>query len=230
MSTKNGLLRTTLFIPSEESWTDSSDRRGLRDRADRPIRGNPFPGRMREDRSEIDNAGASAWVVISTHLPPPVITERTADRAATTHMLCCNCGMYFSAAASSEKAQGSMNLASKTAPLPLMRPSSVAPIQRRTGCRIRRCTSVTTLPVCASYQCRFRSSVATPNRTMRLRDRSSGSATPRFSCQSRTRAASSLPKMIRASEPPIKLRRPTSSSVQTLDFIVYSKYKNTITI
>ena len=28
--------------------------------------------------------------MISTHLPPPVITERTADLAATTHMLCCS--------------------------------------------------------------------------------------------------------------------------------------------
>jgi len=33
-------------------------------------------------------------VVISTHLPPPVITERTALLAATTHILCCSCGMY----------------------------------------------------------------------------------------------------------------------------------------
>src|SRR5579864_4649778 len=54
---------------------------------------------------------------------------------------------------------------------------------------------------------------------MRFPDRSSGSASPRFSCQSRTRAASSLPMMIRASEPPIKLRRATSSSFQTVDFI-----------
>ena len=30
------------------------------------------------------------------------MTESTAVRAATTHMLCCSCGMYFSAAASSE--------------------------------------------------------------------------------------------------------------------------------
>ena len=41
---------------------------------------------------------------------------------------------------------------------------------------------------------------------MRLPDRSSGSASPRFSRQRRRRAASSLPMMIRASEPPIKLR------------------------
>src|SRR5580692_1485264 len=58
----------------------------------------------------------SAWAVISTHLPPPVITDSTADFAATTHMLCCSCGMCFSAAASSENDHGSMNLDSKTAP------------------------------------------------------------------------------------------------------------------
>jgi hypothetical protein len=34
-------------------------------------------------------------VVISTHLPPPVITESTADLAATSHMLCWSCGMWF---------------------------------------------------------------------------------------------------------------------------------------
>ena len=42
---------------------------------------------------------------------------------------------------------------------------------------------------------------------MRLPDRSSGSASPRFSRHSRSRAASSAPMMIRASEPPIKTRR-----------------------
>ena len=46
-----------------------------------------------------------------------------------------------------------------------------------------------------------------PSCTMRLPERSSGSASPRFSRQSRTRAASSLPMMIRASEPPMNERR-----------------------
>jgi hypothetical protein len=32
------------------------------------------------------------WAKISTHLPPPVITESTAVLAATTHILCCSCG------------------------------------------------------------------------------------------------------------------------------------------
>ena len=71
--------------------------------------------------------------MISTHLPPPVITESTADFAATTHILCCSCGMYFSAAASSENDHGSMNLASNTAPLPrpgrrASPPSTAAPV------------------------------------------------------------------------------------------------------
>ena len=37
----------------------------------------------------------SACVAISSHLPPPIMTERTAVLAATTHILCCSCGMYF---------------------------------------------------------------------------------------------------------------------------------------
>ena len=50
-------------------------------------------------------------------------------------------------------------------------------------------------------------SVTTPSWTMRLPERSSGSASPRFSRHSRRRAASSSPMMIRASEPPINERR-----------------------
>src|SRR5262249_55805770 len=56
-------------------------------------------------------------MLISTHLPPPVITERTAALAFMTHILCWSCGMYFSAATTSENDQGSMNLASKTVPV-----------------------------------------------------------------------------------------------------------------
>ena len=73
-------------------------------------------------------------MVISTHLPPPVITDNTAERAATTHILCCSCGMHFATAASSENDQGSMNLASNTASRSLTNPSSVAAKKRRTGC------------------------------------------------------------------------------------------------
>jgi hypothetical protein len=45
-------------------------------------------------------------VAISTHFPPPVITDITAAREATTHMLCCSWAMYFSAAVSSENEPG----------------------------------------------------------------------------------------------------------------------------
>jgi len=76
-----------------------------------------FPlGRDDQVLIERDRHGA----VISTHLPPPVITEKAPRSwAATTHMLCWSWGMYFSTAASSEKYRASMNLASKTAPAAL---------------------------------------------------------------------------------------------------------------
>ena len=72
-------------------------------------------------------------MVISTHLPPPVMIDSTAVREAVTHMLCCSWGMCFSAAPSSENDHGSMNLASNTAPVPSTMPSRVAAIQRLTG-------------------------------------------------------------------------------------------------
>src|SRR5580704_19397808 len=81
-------------------------------------------------------------MVISTHLPPPVIIESTAVLVLTTHILCWSCAMCFSAATSSENDHGSMNLASKTAPVPSTTPSSVAAIHRTTGCRTRRCASL----------------------------------------------------------------------------------------
>src|SRR6266568_4660962 len=65
-------------------------------------------------------------MVISTHLPPPVMIESTATFTLVTHMLCWSCGIYFSAAASSENDHGSMNLASKTAPVASTTPSRVA--------------------------------------------------------------------------------------------------------
>src|SRR6202035_3276571 len=58
----------------------------------------------------------SDGIVISAHLPPPVMMESTADRDWITHILCCSCAMCFSAAAPSENDHGSMNLASNTAP------------------------------------------------------------------------------------------------------------------
>ena len=112
--------------------------------------------------------------------------------------------MYFSAATTSENDQGSMNFASKTTPVCSTIPSRVAAIQRITGCWTCRCTSVMTCPVLRSNQCRLRGSVTRPSWTTRLLERSSGSASPRFSRHSRSKAASSLPMIIRASEPPMK--------------------------
>ena len=77
-------------------------------------------------------------MVISTHLPPPVMIESAADLALVTHMLCCSCAMCFSAAASSENDHGSMNLASNTASISWILPSSVAAIHRFTGWRTHR--------------------------------------------------------------------------------------------
>src|SRR5262249_22016903 len=141
--------------------------------------------------------------------PPPVMIESTEVRRWVTHMLCWSCGMYFSAAASSEKDHGSMNLDSNTASMPSTIPSRVATIHAIAECLTRRCTSRTRRPVLRSYQERLSSSVAEPSCTMRLPDRSSGSASPLFSCHRRTRAASSAPIMIRASEPPMNELRAT---------------------
>ena len=73
-------------------------------------------------------------MVISIHLPPPVMIDSADDRALVTHMLCCSWAMCFSAAASSENDQGNMNLASNTASGSSTMPSSVAAIQRLIGC------------------------------------------------------------------------------------------------
>jgi hypothetical protein len=82
-----------------------------------------------------------------------------------------------------------------------------------TGCLTRVCTAVIARPVLRSYQVRLRSSVARPSWTMRLPERSSGPTSPRFSCQRRIRAFSFCPIMIRASEPPMKLRLLTESAI-----------------
>src|SRR3977135_2463506 len=86
--------------------------------------------------------------------------ERTADRRWVTHILCWSCAIYFSAAASSENDQGSMNLASNTASVPSTMTSRVAAIQAMAECLTRRCTSRTWRPELRSYQDRLRSSVA----------------------------------------------------------------------
>src|SRR6266498_1573696 len=120
----------------------------------------------------------SMGMVISTHLPPPVMIESTDARECVTHILCWTWAMYFSAEASSENDQGSMNLASKTAPISSTRPSRVATIHGMVECLTRLWTAVTRRPVLRSYQVRLSSSVAVPSCTMRLPDKSSGSASP----------------------------------------------------
>src|SRR5262252_10192751 len=101
-------------------------------------------------------------IVISTHLPPPVMIDRTEVLKWVTHMLCWSWAMYFSAAASSEKDHGSMNLDSKTASVPSTIPSRVATIHAIAEWLTRRCTSQTRRPVLRSYQERLSSSVAEP--------------------------------------------------------------------
>jgi hypothetical protein len=120
-------------------------------------------------------------IVISTHLPPPVMMDRTEVLKWVTHMLCWSWAMYFSPAASSENDQGSMNLASNTASVPTTIPSRVATIQGIAECLTRRWTSVMCRPVLRSYQDRLSSSVAALSWTIRLPDKSFGSASPRFS-------------------------------------------------
>src|SRR4051794_37749873 len=70
-------------------------------------------------------------------------------------------------------------------------------------------TAVIGRRVLRSYQCRLRPSVTTPSCTMSFPEKSSGSPSPRFSFHRRRRAASSVPMMILASEPPIKFLRLT---------------------
>src|SRR5258708_213374 len=78
-------------------------------------------------------------IVISTHLPPPVMIDRTELLRWVTHMLCWTWAVYFSAAASSENDHGSMNLASNTASVPSTMPSRVAAIQGMAECLTWRC-------------------------------------------------------------------------------------------
>src|SRR5262249_35741875 len=148
-------------------------------------------------------------MVISTHLPPPVMIDSADVLKCVTHMLCWTWAIYFSAAPSSENDHGSMNLASNIASVSSMMPSRVAAIHGMAECLTRRWMSVTRRPALRSYQERLSSSVAAPSCTTKLPDRSSGFASPRFSRQSWIRAASSLPMMMRASEPPMKVRRPS---------------------
>ena len=64
-----------------------------------------------------------------------------------------------------------------------------------------------------SNQSRLRDSVTEPSWTMRLFERSSGSASPRFSQHSRSSAPSSSPRITRASDPPMKPRLEESNNL-----------------
>jgi predicted phage-related endonuclease len=72
-------------------WRRAADRRHFIGGSDaRVIMGDNEAALLRlwrEKRGEVESQDLS---VISTHLPPPVITESTALRAATTHILCCS--------------------------------------------------------------------------------------------------------------------------------------------
>src|SRR5262245_26654633 len=85
-------------------------------------------------------------IVISTHLPPPVMMESTDVLKCVTHMLCWTWAMYFSAAASSENDHGNMNLASNTASVPSTIPSRVAAIQGMAECLTRPPSGVALVP------------------------------------------------------------------------------------
>jgi hypothetical protein len=52
-------------------------------------------------RAELDSLNCVSAKPGAGYLPPSVMTDYTADLAATSHMLCCCRAMYFSANASS---------------------------------------------------------------------------------------------------------------------------------
>ena len=121
--------------------------------------------------------------------------------------------MCFSAAASSENDQGSMNLASNTAPVPSTMPSRVAAIQRSTGCWTCCCTCVMTCPVLRSNQCRLRGSVTSPSWTMRLSGEVLRLGLAAFLPPQPQQGGLVVPMMTRASEPPIKVRLLRESAI-----------------
>ena len=91
-------------------------------------------------------------IVISTHFPPPVMIDSTADRSGSP-TCCAGAGpCTFRPPTSSENDQGSMNLDSNTASVPSTIPSRVATIQGMAECLTRRWTLVMRWPVLRSYQ------------------------------------------------------------------------------
>ena len=132
--------------------------------------------------------------------------DSTAVRRLVTHMLCWSWAMYFSAAASSENDQGSMNLASNTAPS-LHDPVQGGSHPRDDRVLTRRWTSRDRRPVLRSYQV----PIELLGDGAELDDQIAGQVfrlglAPLFPPEP-DQGRLSLPMMIRASEPPIKLRR-----------------------
>src|SRR5262245_14612000 len=145
-------------------------------------------------------------IVISTHLPPPVIIESTdVLRWVTPHVVLELGHVLFGGGFLGERpGQHELRFKDRSRRLHGAVEGCHHP---GNGRMLDLALDVGTLrPVLRSYQVRLSSSVAAPSCTMRLPDKSSGSASPRFSHQRRTSAASSVPIMIRASEPPMKLR------------------------
>ena len=159
-------------------------------------------------------------MVISTHLPPPVMMDRTADLALQTHMLCCSCAICFSAAASSENVQGNMNLASNTAPAGSTSPSSVAAIHLFTGMLNPPLTSLTVLPVLSLVPPPVKLFCHVAELNDQVVGQVLGSTSPRFSRQSRSKLSSSSPMMIRASDPPMNERRSPSFDLPTISAVL----------
>ena len=115
----------------------------------------------------------SAWVAISTHLPPPVITERTALlRRHHPHIVLQLRHVFLGRCFLRERPrQHELGLEHLTGSLRPGRrgwpPSSAAPdVGSAVACPVTIC------PVLASYQRRFNASVARPSCTTRLPDRS----------------------------------------------------------
>ena len=89
-----------------------------------------------EKRGEAEPEDLSGNLVVQLGIATEALNRRWYE--SNTGQVLTDVQRRFAAAISSENDQGSMNLASKTAPVASTRPSSVAAIQRNTGCRMRR--------------------------------------------------------------------------------------------
>src|SRR6516225_1735720 len=88
-----------------------------------------------EKRGEAEPEDLSGNLVVQLGIATEALNRRWYE--SNTGQVLTDVQRRFAAAISSENDQGSMNLASKTAPVASTRPSSVAAIQRNAGCRMR---------------------------------------------------------------------------------------------